>query len=104
MIFCLMIWICQRLEIKGNVVVHLVTKSYFVCIVCFLLKHVCSGRCRGCLDTNESPDVIILKTCDDCGRSFLQQFCFEGHKAKKLNGEYASYCEFLCTLLNCDDC
>ena len=41
-------------------------------------------------------------TCDDCGRSFLQEFCFESHKTKKLNGEYESYCAFLCTLLNCN--
>ena len=42
--------------------------------------------------------------CDNCGRYFLQESCFESHKALKLCGEYKSYCEFLCTLRNCDEC
>ena len=69
--------------------------------------HVCSGRCHHCLDTNESHDSsgsFEEKVCDDCDRVFLQEFCYESHKAKKLRGEYESYCDFLCTLLNCDDC
>ena len=114
-IFCLMMWIHQKLEIKGNVVVHLITKSYFVCVVWFLIQmtiymFVVVDAVVVWIRMNLMiRHVIILKcddceTCDDCGRSFLQQFCFESHKAKKLNGEYASCCEFLCTLLNCDDC
>ena len=42
--------------------------------------------------------------CDNCSRYFLQESCFESHKALKLHGEYKSYCEFLCTLRNCDKC
>ena len=69
--------------------------------------HICCGRCHCCLGTDEdhvrrgdSREFF----CNDCGRAFLQVSCYEGHKAKKLHGEYESYCDFLCTLHNCDEC
>ena len=69
--------------------------------------HICSGRCHRCLDTNESHDSsgsFKEKVRDDFGKVLLQEFCYESHKAKKLKADYESYCDFLCTLLNCDDC
>ena len=48
--------------------------------------------------------AVSQKVCDHCGRMFLQEFCYESHKAKKLRGKYESYCDFLCILLNCDNC
>ena len=69
--------------------------------------HICHGRCHCCLGTDGDhvgPDDSREFFCDDCGRAFLQESCYEGHKAKKLQGEYKSYCDFLCTLRNCDEC
>ena len=72
--------------------------------------HVCEGRCIRCLsmmdehlndDNSDEGDQI---TCGDCGRAFLQQFCYRVHKQCELNGPYANYCDFLASLLNCDEC
>ena len=43
-------------------------------------------------------------TCGDCGRVFLQQFCYRVHKQCELNGPDANYCDFFASLLNCDEC
>ena len=72
--------------------------------------HVCLGRCPRCLSSNDShhnsgqDDFEEERVCQDCGRKFLHEYCYVSHKATKLKGEHASYCSFLCTLLNCDDC
>ena len=71
--------------------------------------HVCLGRCRRCLSSNDShhnsgQDDFEETVCEDCGRKFLHEYCYVSHKATKLKGEHVSYCSFLCTLLNCDDC
>ena len=71
--------------------------------------HVCRGRCHRCLGTNNEHEMAAAHDdrelfYDNCGRYFLQESCFESHKALKLFGEYKSYCEFLCTLGNCDEC
>ena len=52
-------------------------------------------------DNSDEGDQI---TCGDCGRAFLQQFCYRVHKQCELNGPYANYCDFLASLLNCDEC
>ena len=49
-------------------------------------------------------DDFEERVCEDCGRKFLHEYCYISHKATKLKGEHISYCSFLCTLLNCDDC
>ena len=49
----------------------------------------------------DDEDEII---CGDCGRTFLQISCYQIHKSRKLNGVYETYCVFLRTLRNCDDC
>ena len=70
--------------------------------------HVCRGRCHHCLGTNDEHETAAHDDselfCNNCGRYFLQESCFESHKVLKLRGEYKSYCEFLCTLRNCDKC
>ena len=71
--------------------------------------HVCLGRCPRCLSSNDSnhhsgQDDFEERVCKDCGRKFLYEYCYISHKAMKLKGEHVSYCSFLCTLLNCDDC
>ena len=72
--------------------------------------HVCEGHCIRCLSTlgehlnNGNSDEGDQITCGDCGRAFLQQFCYRVHKQRKLNGPYANYCDFLASLLNCDEC
>ena len=42
-----------------------------------------------------NPDEGDQITCGDCGRAFLQQFCYRVHKQCELNGPYANYCDFL---------
>ena len=72
--------------------------------------HVCEGRCIRCLSTMDehlndgNSDEGDQITCGDCGRAFLQQFCYRVHKQRELNGPYANYCDFLASLLNCDEC
>ena len=39
-IFCLMMWICQRLVIRENAVAHLVIRNHFVCIVWFRIQTI----------------------------------------------------------------
>ena len=34
----------------------------------------------------------------------MQQFCYGVHKQHELNGPYMNYCDFLASLLNCDEC
>ena len=72
--------------------------------------HVCKGHCIRCLsmmdehlsdDNSDEGDQIA---CGDCGRAFLQQFCYRVHKQRELNGLYANYCDFLASLLNCNKC
>ena len=50
--------------------------------------------------------LMILKKffCEDYGRCFCQESCFESHKTKKLNGGYETYCSFLHTLRTCNEC
>ena len=72
--------------------------------------HVCEGHCIRCLSpmgehlNNGNSDEGDQITCGDCGRAFLQQFCYRVHKQCELNGPYANYCDFLASLLNCDEC
>ena len=72
--------------------------------------HVCEGRCIRCLSTmdehlnDDNSDERDQITCGDCGRAFLQQFCYRVHKQRELNGPYVNYCDFLASLLNCDEC
>ena len=72
--------------------------------------HVCEGRCIRCLSITDehlndgNSDEGDQITCGDCGRAFLQQFCYRVHKQRELNGPYANYCDFLASLLNCDEC
>ena len=72
--------------------------------------HVCEGRCIRCLSTmdehlnDDNSDEGDQITCGDCGQAFLQQFCYRVHKQRELNGPYANYCDFLASLLNCDEC
>ena len=53
--------------------------------------HVCEGRCIRCLSTtdehlnNGNSDEGDQITCGDCGRAFLQQFCYRVHKQCELN-------------------
>ena len=42
-------------------------------------------------DNSDEGDQIA---CGDCGRTFLQQFCYRVHKQRELNGPYANYCDF----------
>ena len=91
------------------------TRNCFVyvawfCIPMIIFLHVCEGRCIRCLsmmgehlndDNSDEGDQI---TCGDCGRAFLQQFCYRVHKQRELNGPYTNYCDFLASLLNCDKC
>ena len=72
--------------------------------------HVCEGHCIRCLSTmdehlnDDNSDEGDQIACGDCGRAFLQQFCYRVHKQCELNGPYANYCDFLASLLNCDEC
>ena len=52
-------------------------------------------------DNSDEGDQIA---CGDCGQAFLQQFWYRVHKQCELNGPYANYCDFLASLLNCDEC
>ena len=52
---------------------------------------------------NEGDDEDEI-VCGDCGRTCLQISCYQIHKGRKLNGVYETYCVFLRTLRNCDDC
>ena len=52
-------------------------------------------------DNSDEGDQIV---CEDCGRTFLQQFCYRVHKQHEFNGPYTNYCDFLASLLNCDEC
>ena len=71
---------------------------------------VCEGHCIRCLSTmgehlnDDNSDERDQITCGDCGRAFLQQFCYRVHKQRELNGPYTNYCDFLASLLNCDEC
>ena len=69
--------------------------------------HICQGRCHRCLERNEDHTTnygVQEIFCENCGRYFWQEACFESHKSNKLKGEFKSYCEFLRTLHNCDEC
>ena len=68
--------------------------------------HICKGRCHRCLGTTEDHETNDFKEffCEDCGRCFCQESCFESHKTKKLNGGYEMYCSFLHTLRTCNEC
>ena len=72
--------------------------------------HVCEGRCIRCLSTtdehlnDDNPNEGDQITCGDCGRAFLQQFCYRVRKQCELNGPYANYCDFLASLSNCNEC
>ena len=69
--------------------------------------HVCQGCCYKCLtSTKDHMDDYSTQEvfCEDCGRSFNQQSCFESHKTMRLHGEFRSYCKFLCKLRSCDEC
>ena len=85
------------------------------CLRCMVLYsndhlHVCEGRCIRCWSTmdehlnDDNSDEGDQIACGDCGRAFLQQFCYRVHKQRELNGPYANYCNFLASLLNCNEC
>ena len=78
------------------------------CIVSYANDHlhICKGRCHRCLGTTEDHETNDFKEffCEDCGRCFCQESCFESHKTKKLNGGYETYCSFLHTLRTCNEC
>ena len=64
--------------------------------------HICQGICEKCLEKIENhlgsnfSDGDIK--CKECDRAFPNEFCFESHKAKKLYGEFQSYCDYLSSL------
>ena len=70
--------------------------------------HICQGVCEKCLEKIENhlgsnfSDGDIK--CEECQRFFSNAFCFESHKAKKLYGEFQSYCDYLSSLKNYESC
>ena len=42
--------------------------------------------------------------CEEYEKFFPNEFCFKSHKAKKLDGEFQSYCDYLLSLKNCESC
>ena len=67
--------------------------------------HICKGRCHHCLGTTEDHETNDFKEffCEDCGRCFCQESCFESPKTKKLNGGYETYCLFFHMLRTCNE-
>ena len=90
-------------------------RNCLICLRCMVSYsndhlHVCERRCIRCLSTmdehlnDDNSDEGDQIACGDCGRMFLQQFCYGVHKQHEFNGPYANYCDFLASLLNCDEC
>ena len=70
--------------------------------------HICQGVCEKCLEKIENHLGSNFSygdfKCEKCEKFFLNEFCFESHKAKKLYGEFQSYCDYLSSLENCEPC
>ena len=70
--------------------------------------HVCQNWCIRCLENVEThmiydESVEEAINCQQCGRNFNSEFCFESHKVEKLKGKQKTYFDFL-SLKNCKNC
>ena len=110
MILYLTMSIIQGLVQKENVGALQDTRNCFVYIAWFpMLMIICIFAKAGTIIVWGLLKIMRLKNfkelfCEDCGRCFFQESCFESHKTKKLNGGYETYCSFLRTLRTCNKC